>query len=198
MMDSVVGLDEIRVSHDIDLVHDTKTNWIDNRSEPEMEFEPEVEQMHEQELTNMRVLEWLHDLPADPEETIRTTQDVNQSSSKYITHNNTETKRIAPHGPLCVPEPNIDLLDPGRSTGTSMVMFVQGAGVVLTHTKNFMTKNLKTARETGELDTEGKKAEKNYLLREFLNHILIYQITTPTISLSRTVISHSWNVRPLF
>ena len=50
-------------------------DWIDDCSEPEVEFEPEVEKTHEQELTNLRVLVWLHDLPADPKETIVTIQD---------------------------------------------------------------------------------------------------------------------------
>ena len=35
--DLVVGLDEIMISHDIGLVDDTETGWIDDRSEPKME-----------------------------------------------------------------------------------------------------------------------------------------------------------------
>ena len=59
-------------------------DWIDDRSEPEVEFEPEAEQTHEQELTKLRVLEWLHDLPTDPKETILTIQDVDKDGIKYI------------------------------------------------------------------------------------------------------------------
>ena len=70
VMDLIVGLDEIVVTKVIDLVNDTEQDWIDNRSEPEVAFEPEMEQIHEQELTNLRVLEWLHDLPADPKKLI--------------------------------------------------------------------------------------------------------------------------------
>ena len=81
MTDLVVGLDEIRVSQDIDLFGHTETDWI----------EPEEEQMYEQELTNLRVLEWLHDLHADPKETILAIQDVDQSSIKNISNNNTES-----------------------------------------------------------------------------------------------------------
>ena len=64
MMESLVGLDEVAVPREIDLVNDMDQDWIDDRSEPEVEFEPEVDQTHEQELTNLRVLEWLHDLPS--------------------------------------------------------------------------------------------------------------------------------------
>ena len=67
------------VSQEIYLINDTDQDWIDDRSEQEMEIEPDVEQMHGKELTNLRVLEWLHDLPADLMESILTIQDVDQS-----------------------------------------------------------------------------------------------------------------------
>ena len=57
MMDSLVGLDEVAVTQEIDLINDMVHDWIDDRCEPEVEFEPEVEHTHEQELTNLRVLE---------------------------------------------------------------------------------------------------------------------------------------------
>ena len=53
MMESLVGLDEVAVPREIDLVNDMDQDWIDNRPEPEVEFEPEVGQTHEQELTNL-------------------------------------------------------------------------------------------------------------------------------------------------
>ena len=113
--DSVVGLDEIVVSQNVDLIDDTETDWIDNRSEPETEFEHEVEQMHEQELTNLQVLEWLHDISTYPKETIPTIQAVNQISIKYISHDdNTESNWIAQNGLLCALGSNFDLLDSRR------------------------------------------------------------------------------------
>ena len=128
MMDSLVGLDEVAVLEEIDLVNDMYQGWIDDRSEPEVEFEPEAEQTHEQELTNLRVLEWLHDLPTDPKETILTIQDVDKDGIKYISRDSTESNWVAPDGPLHVPQSNLDLLDIGRSTGTSMDIFVRGVG----------------------------------------------------------------------
>ena len=50
--DSKVLLREKIVSQDIDQVDDTETDRIDNRSEPEIKFEPEAVQLHEDELTN--------------------------------------------------------------------------------------------------------------------------------------------------
>ena len=130
-----MGLDEVAVPREIDLVNDMDRNWIDDRSEPEVEFEQEVDQTHDRELTNLRVLEWLHDLPTDPKETILTIQEVDKDGIKYVSHHNTESNWVAPDGPLRVPQSNLDLLDFGQSTGTSMDIFVRVVGVGLTHTK---------------------------------------------------------------
>ena len=116
-MDSLVGRDEVVVPQEIALVNNIEQDRIDDCSEPEVEFKTETEQMHEQELTNPRLLEWLHDLPADPIETILTIQGVDQKSIKYISHGNTESNWVAPDGPLRVPESNLDLLDFRHSTG---------------------------------------------------------------------------------
>ena len=128
VIDSLVGLDEVAMLGEIDLVNDMDQDWIDDRSELEVEFEPEAEKTHEQELTNLRVLEWLHDLPTDPKETILTIQDVDRDGVKYISHDNTESNWVAPDGPLRVPQSNLGLLDFGRSTGTSMDNFCPGSG----------------------------------------------------------------------
>ena len=125
----LVGLDEVAVPQEIDLVNDMDQDWIDVHSEPEVEFELEVEQTHEHELTNLRVLEWLHDLPVDPEETILTIQDVDKDGIKYVSHDNTESNWVAPDGHLRVPESSLNLLDFGRSTGNSMEIFVCVVGV---------------------------------------------------------------------
>ena len=113
MMESLVELDEVAVPREIDLVNDMDQDWIDDRTEPEIDFEPEVEQTREQELTNLRVLEWLHALPADPKETILTIQDVDKDVIKYVSHDKTESNWVAPDGPLRVPQSNLDLLDFG-------------------------------------------------------------------------------------
>ena len=106
-------------------------------------------QVATEQLTNLRVLEWLHDLPTDPKETILTIQDVDKDGIKYFSHDNTESNWVAPDGPLRVSQSNLDLLEFGRSTGTSMDIFVRRVGVGLTHTENLIIKKLKSARETG-------------------------------------------------
>ena len=170
MMESLVRLDEGVMPKEIELVNDMDQDWIDDRSEPEVEFEQEMEQFHEQDLTDLRVIEWLHDLPADPEETILTIQDVDKDGIKYVSHDNTESNWVAPDGPLRLPQSKLDLLDFGRSTGTSMDIFVRGVGVGLTQSKNLITYKLKLARETGELETEVENAKKPLFGQTFASY----------------------------
>ena len=146
MMESLVGLDEVAVPREIDLVNDMDQDWIDDRSEPQVELELEVDQTHEQELTNLRVLEWLHDLKTDPKETILTIQDVDKDGIKYVSHHSTEIQLGRSRWP--------------STRSTIQPRYVRGVGVGLTHTGNLIIKKLKSARETGELETEGENAKK--------------------------------------
>ena len=86
-----MGLEEITVSQDLDIVDDNDDEWVDDRSKPEVEFDDEQQQSYEQELTNMRVLEWLNELTSDPKETSVTIQDVDRESMNY-----TKTERDDP------------------------------------------------------------------------------------------------------
>ena len=81
--EEVVGLEEKTVSQDIDIVDDHDDEWVDDRSKPEVEFDDEQQQSYEQELTNLRVLEWLNEMTSDPKETSVRIQDVDRESMKY-------------------------------------------------------------------------------------------------------------------
>ena len=82
--EEVVGLEEITVSQDIDIIDDHNDEWVDDRSKPEEEFDDEQQQSYEQDLTNLRVLEWLNEMTSDPKETSVTIQDVDRESIKYM------------------------------------------------------------------------------------------------------------------
>ena len=69
IVEEVVGLEDITVSQDIDIVDDHDEEWIEDRSKPEVEFDDEQQQSYEQEFTNLRVLEWLNQMTSDPKET---------------------------------------------------------------------------------------------------------------------------------
>ena len=57
--EEVMGLEEITVSQDIVIVDGHDDEWVDDRSKPEVQFDDEQQQSYEQDLTNLRVLEWL-------------------------------------------------------------------------------------------------------------------------------------------
>ena len=57
-----MGLEEITVSQDIDLINDHNEEWVDDRSKPEVELDDEQQQSFEQDLANLRVLEWLNEM----------------------------------------------------------------------------------------------------------------------------------------
>ena len=61
IVEELVGLEDITVSQDIDVVDDRDEEWIDDRSKPEVEIDDEQQQSYEQDLTNLRVLEWLNE-----------------------------------------------------------------------------------------------------------------------------------------
>ena len=82
IVENLVGLEEITVSQEVDIVDDQDKEWIVDRSKPEMEFDDEQQQSYEQELTNMRVLEWLNEMTSDPKQTSVTIQDVDRESMK--------------------------------------------------------------------------------------------------------------------
>ena len=86
-----MGLQEIAVSQDIDIVDNRDEEWIDDRSKSEVEFDDKQQQSYEQDLTNLRVLERLNEMTSDPKETSVKIQDVDRESMKY-----TKTERDDP------------------------------------------------------------------------------------------------------
>ena len=65
IVEEVVGLEEITVSQDIDIVDDHGEEWVDDRSKPEVEFDDEQQQAYEQDLSKLRVMEWLNEMTSD-------------------------------------------------------------------------------------------------------------------------------------
>ena len=161
VVEEVVGLEEITVSQDIDIVDDHNDEWVDDWSKPEVEFDDEQQQSNEQDLTNLRVLEWLNEMTSDPKKTSVTIQDVDRESAKYIKTERDDPSWAAQEGQLLIPASNLDLIPGMRSTGTPMDIFVRGVGVGLTHTENLIIKKLRIARETGDLEAEtGEEPKK--------------------------------------
>ena len=123
-----MGLQQITVSQDIDIVDDHDDEWVDDRSKSEVEFDDEQQQSYEQDLINLRVLEWLNKMTSDPEETSVTIQDVDRESMKFIKTERDDPSWAAQEGRLLIPASNLDLIPGMRSTGTSMNIFVRVVG----------------------------------------------------------------------
>ena len=143
IVEEVVGLEDITVSQDIDIVDYHDDEWVDDRSKPEEEFDDEQQQSYEQDLANLRVLEWLNEMKSDPEETSVTIQDVDGESMKYIKTERDDPSWAAQEGQLLIPASNLDLISGMRSTGTSKDIFVRG----LTHTDNLIKKIKNSERD---------------------------------------------------
>ena len=138
VVEELVGLEEITVSQDIDIVDDRYDEWIDDRSKPEVEFDDEQQQSYKQDLTNLRVLERLNEMTSDPKETSVTIQDVDRESMKYIKTEMDDPSWAYQEGQLLIPASNLDLISGMRSTGTSMDIFLRVVGVGLTHTEKLL------------------------------------------------------------
>ena len=155
-----MGLQSITVSQDIDIEDDHDQEWIEDRSKPEVDFDEEQPESYGDDLTNLRVLEWLNEMTSDPKETSVTIQDVDREKAKYIKTERDDPSWAAQEGQLLFPASNLDLISGVRSTWTSKDIFVRGVGVGLTHTENLI-KKLRIARETGDLEAEtGEEPKK--------------------------------------
>ena len=113
-----MGLEGITVSQDIDIVDDHHQKWIEDRSKPEVEFDEEQLESYEEDITNLRVLEWLNEMTSDPKETSVKLQDVDRESIKYTKTERDDPSWAAQEGQLLIPASNLDLISGMRSTGS--------------------------------------------------------------------------------
>ena len=141
IVEEVVGLEGKTVSQHIDVVDNHDEKWVDDRSKPEVEFADEHQQSFQQDLTKLRVLEWLNGMTSDPKETSVTIQDVDRESMKYIKTERDDPSWAAQEGQLLIPASKLDLIFDMRSTGMSMDIFVRGVKVGLTHTEKLLMRD---------------------------------------------------------
>ena len=66
IVEDLVGLEEIPASQELGIVEDQEKEWIDDRSKLEVEFDDEQHTSYEQEVTNLRVVEWLNEMTSYP------------------------------------------------------------------------------------------------------------------------------------
>ena len=158
--EELVGLEEVIVSQDIDIVDYHVEELTEGRSKPEVEFDDELQQSYGHDSTNLRVLEWLNEMTSDPKETGVTIQEVDHESMKYIKTDRDDPSWAAQEGQLLILASNLDLISGMQSTGTAMDIFVRGVDVGLTHTEKLLIKKLGIAKETGDLEAEIREGPK--------------------------------------
>ena len=118
----------VTVSQDIVRVDDYDEEWVDDRSTPEVEFDDEQQQSYEQDLTNLRVLEWLNEMTSHPKETRVKIRDIDRESMKYIKTERNDPSWAAQEGQLLIFASHLDLKSGVRSTETSLDIFCPGSG----------------------------------------------------------------------
>ena len=126
-------------------------------STPELETDMEQSEIEMRDNTNLKILEWMRDVKDENYER----QSIQQVDVSLKKHKKTEDPLFgwtATDRPLDLPPDN---LDPTSSMGTSIIIFVRGVGVGLTHTENLMIKKLKEVRETNELELDEEEPEPN-------------------------------------
>ena len=110
IVEELVGLEELTVSQYIDIVDDRDEERIHDRSKPEVEIDEEQQQSYEQDLTNLRVLEWLSEMTSNPKDTSVTIRDADRESMKYIKTEKKLPSWAAQEGQLVIPASSLDFI----------------------------------------------------------------------------------------
>ena len=146
---------ELVADEEWQIINDSEHSLQEDYSVPEREVDLEQSEIERRENTDLRVLEWLHNLETDEREA-QNIQQVDLSSMKHVKTGNPLFGWTATDRTLEIP---LDNLNPAPSTGKSINIFVRGVGVGLTHTENLMMKKLKEVRETNGLEWDQDEAE---------------------------------------
>ena len=155
MGEELVNVGELVADEEWQIINDSEHSLQEDYSVPEREVDLEQSEIERRENTNLRVLEWMHNLETDAREA-QNFQQVDLSAMKHVKTGNPLFGWRAMDRPLELPPDN---LDPAPSTGTSIIFFVRAVGVGLTHTKNLMIKKLREVRETNGLELDQEEAE---------------------------------------
>ena len=153
--EELVNAGALVVNEEWQIINDSEHSLQGDYSVPEREIDLEQSEIERRENTNLRVLDWMHNLETDEREA-QNIQRVDVSATKHVKTGNPLFGWIATDRPLEIPP---DDLNPALSTGTSINIFVRGVGVGPTHAKNLMIKKIREVKETNGLELDQEKAE---------------------------------------
>ena len=155
LSEGLLSVGELAADDEWQIINDNEHYPKEDYSTPERETDLEQSEIERRENTNLRILEWMRDVKNGSGEK-QSIQQVDVSAGKHMKTRDPLFDWTATDRPLEIPPDN---LDPSPSTGTSINIFVRGAGVGFTHTENLMIKKLREVRETSELELDGEEAE---------------------------------------
>ena len=131
--EKLVNMGELVADEERQIINDSEHSLQEDYSVPEREVDLEQSEIERRENTNLRVLEWMHNLETD-ERVAQNIQQVDVSAMKHMKIGNPQFGWTATDRPLEIPPDN---LNPAPSPGTWINSFVRGVGVGLTHTKTY-------------------------------------------------------------
>ena len=122
--EELVNVGELVADEEWQIINDSEHSLQEDYSVPEREVELEQSEIEGREHTNLRVLEWMHNLETDEREA-QNIQQVDVSAMKLVKTGNPLIIWTATDRPLEIPPDN---LNPAPSTGTSKNIYVRGWG----------------------------------------------------------------------
>ena len=145
--EELVNVAQLVADEEWQIINDSEHSLQEEYSIPQREVDLEQSEIKRRENTNLRVLDWMHNIETDKREA-QNIQQIDVSAMKHVKTGNplfgwTVTDRSL--------ELSTDNLNPASSTGTPINICVRRVGVGLTHTQNLMVKKLREVRETNWL-----------------------------------------------
>ena len=120
----MVNVDELTADEEWQIIEDGEHSLQEDRTTPEKEMNLEQSETERRRYTNLRILEWMHNLEADEKEA-QSIQHVDMFAAKHVKAGNQLFGWTTTDRPMDIPPEN---LSPAPSTGTSIIIFVRRLG----------------------------------------------------------------------
>ena len=149
--EELVNVGELVANEEWQIINYSEHSLQEDHTMPEKELDLEQSEIERRENTNLRILEWMHNLEAEEKEAQRI-QQVDVSAKEHVKSENPLFGWTATDWPLEIPTRTIDGY-------VDKYFFVRGLRVGLTHTKKLMIKKLREVRETNGLELDQERTE---------------------------------------
>ena len=114
--EELVNVGELVANEVWQIINDIEHSLQEDHTMPERDLDPEQSEIERRENTNLRILEWKHNLEADEKEAL-SIQQVDVSANKYVKSENPLFSWTATERPLETPQDNLSHV-PSMGTST--------------------------------------------------------------------------------